>query len=66
VDECALLRAIRARGIVNVVHQPTQLKGDFHVVGGTPLERVAPVLNPSRDASMGELRATAFQPASTP
>jgi hypothetical protein len=38
VDEYALLRAIRGRGIVNVVHQPTQLKVDFHVAGGTPLD----------------------------
>lgn len=38
VDEQALLRAVRDRGIVNLIHQATQLKVDVHVAGGTPLD----------------------------
>lgn len=37
-DEHAMRRAVRDRGIVNVIHQPTQLKVDIHVSGGTPLD----------------------------
>jgi len=39
VDEEALLRAVRERGIANLIHQTTQLKVDIHVAGGTPLDR---------------------------
>jgi hypothetical protein len=38
VDDRAVLRAVRTRGIVNVIHQDTQLKVDLHVAGGTPLD----------------------------
>jgi hypothetical protein len=38
VDEEALLRAVRSRGIANLIHQVTQLKVDVHVAGGTPLD----------------------------
>jgi hypothetical protein len=39
VDEGALRRAIRERGITHLIHQATQLKVDIHVAGGTPLDR---------------------------
>jgi hypothetical protein len=38
VDEAALRRAVRDRGIANLIHQPSQLKVDIHVAGGTPLD----------------------------
>ena len=38
VDEHALRRAVRERGIANLIHQPTQLKVDIHVAGGTALD----------------------------
>jgi hypothetical protein len=38
VNEQALLRAVRERGIANLIHQSTQLKVDIHVAGGTPLD----------------------------
>jgi hypothetical protein len=38
VDEHALLRAARERGIANLIHQSTQLKVDIHVAGGTALD----------------------------
>lgn len=38
VDEDALRRAVRERGTTNLIHQPTQLKIDLFVAGGTPLD----------------------------
>ena len=38
VDEHALRRAARERGIANLIHQSTQLKVDIHVAGGTVLD----------------------------
>ena len=38
VDEHAMRHAVRTLGICNVIHQPTQLKVDIHVAGGTPLD----------------------------
>lgn len=38
VDEGSLRRAVRERGITNLIHQVTQLKVDIHVAGGTPLD----------------------------
>ena len=38
VDEAALRRAVRQRSRTNLVHQPTQLKVDLFVAGGTPLD----------------------------
>jgi hypothetical protein len=38
VDDQALRRAVRERGIANLIHQATQLKVDLHVAGGTPLD----------------------------
>lgn len=38
VDEDAVRRAVRDRGSVNLIHQPTQLKVDLFVAGGTPLD----------------------------
>ena len=37
-DEDALRRAVRARGNANLIHQPTMLKVDLFVAGGTPLD----------------------------
>lgn len=39
VDAPALHRAVRERGTTNVIHQPTQLKVDLFIAGGTPLDR---------------------------
>ena len=39
VDASALHRAVRDQGTTNVIHQPTQLKVDLFVAGGTPLDR---------------------------
>ena len=39
VDGAALHRAVRDRGTTNLIHQPTQLKVDLFVAGGTPLDR---------------------------
>jgi hypothetical protein len=38
IDREALLRAVRTRGSANLIHQPTQLKVDIFVAGGTPLD----------------------------
>lgn len=38
VDDEAVRRAVRDRGIVNLIHQASQLKIDIHVAGGTPLD----------------------------
>jgi hypothetical protein len=38
VDEESVRRAIRERGNTNLIHQPTQLKVDLFVAGGTPLD----------------------------
>jgi hypothetical protein len=38
VNEQSLRRAARERGVANVIHQPTQIKVDLHVAGGTPLD----------------------------
>ena len=37
-DEDALRRAVRQKSRTNLVHQPTQLKVDLFVAGGTPLD----------------------------
>ena len=37
-DEDALRRAVRNKSRANLVHQPTQLKVDVFVAGGTPLD----------------------------
>jgi hypothetical protein len=39
VDAEALRRAIRTRTSTNLVHQPSQMKIDVFVAGGTPLDR---------------------------
>ena len=39
VDAPSLHRAVRERGTTNVIHQPTQLKVDLFIAGGTPLDR---------------------------
>lgn len=39
VDVAALQRAVRERGTVNLIHQPTQLKVDLFIAGGTPLDQ---------------------------
>lgn len=39
VDAPALHRAVREQGTTNLIHQPTQLKVDLFVAGGTPLDR---------------------------
>jgi len=38
VDAASLHRAVRDRGTTNLIHQPTQLKVDLFVAGGTPLD----------------------------
>jgi hypothetical protein len=38
VDDSALARAVRQRGCANLIHQPTQLKVDFFIAGGTALD----------------------------
>jgi hypothetical protein len=38
VDDEALRRAIRERSSANIIHQPTQVKVDLFVAGGTPLD----------------------------
>lgn len=38
VDEAAVLRAIRTRTSVNLIHRPTMFKVDLFVAGGTPLD----------------------------
>jgi hypothetical protein len=38
VDADALRRAIRRRSSTNLIHQPTQLKVDLFIAGGTPLD----------------------------
>ena len=38
VDADAMRRAIRTRSSTNLIHQPTQLKVDIFVAGGTPLD----------------------------
>lgn len=38
VDDQALLRAVRERSSANVIHQASQMKVDFFVAGGTPLD----------------------------
>lgn len=38
VDDQALRRAVRDRAVANLIHQPSQLKVDIHVAGGTPLD----------------------------
>ena len=39
VDSSALHRAVRERGTTTLIHQPTQLKVDLFVAGGTPLDQ---------------------------
>lgn len=39
VVEESLLRAIRDRGIANLIHQTAQFKVDIHLAGGTPLDQ---------------------------
>lgn len=38
IDAESLRRAIRAHGTTNLIHQPTQLKVDIFIAGGTPLD----------------------------
>ena len=38
-DEAAILRAVRRRSSVNLIHQPTAIKIDLFVAGGTPLDK---------------------------
>jgi len=38
IDEQALRRAVRERSSANAIHQPTSVKVDFFVAGGTPLD----------------------------
>jgi hypothetical protein len=38
VDALALLRAVHERSTANVIHQPTSIKVDLFVAGGTPLD----------------------------
>jgi hypothetical protein len=38
VDRAALQRAVRERTSANLIHQPSQLKVDVFVAGGTPLD----------------------------
>jgi hypothetical protein len=38
IDAESLRRAIRTRSSVNLIHQPTQLKVDLFIAGGTPLD----------------------------
>lgn len=38
VDEQALRRAVRERSSTNAIHQPTSVKVDFFIAGGTPLD----------------------------
>ena len=38
VDDRAVTRAVRARSSVNVFHQPTAIKVDLFIAGGTPLD----------------------------
>lgn len=38
VDAAAVRRAVREKGTANLIHQPTQLKIDLFVAGGTPLD----------------------------
>jgi hypothetical protein len=39
VDAAAVRRAVRERSVVNLIHQPTQLKVDLFIAGGTPLDQ---------------------------
>lgn len=38
VDAEALARAVRSRGICNLIHQASQVKVDLFIAGGTPLD----------------------------
>jgi len=38
VNAAALHRAVRERSTTNLIHQPTQLKVDLFIAGGTPLD----------------------------
>ena len=38
VDADALTRAVRTRSTTNLIHQPTQIKVDLFIAGGTPLD----------------------------
>ena len=38
IDEQALRRAVQERSSANAIHQPTSVKVDFFVAGGTPLD----------------------------
>jgi hypothetical protein len=38
IDEQALRRAVREHASTNLIHQPSQIKVDIHVAGGTPLD----------------------------
>lgn len=58
MDEDALRRAVRQRSSANLIHQATQLKVDFFVAGGTPLDqqqldrRMAVAVEPGRTLPM--------------
>ena len=64
VDEDALRRAVSERGIVNLIHQPTQLKVDIHVAGGTPLDEQQ--LRRRRRVDLGGGRAVHVHPPDQP
>lgn len=38
IDEQALRRAVQERSSANAIHQPTSVKVDFFIAGGTPLD----------------------------
>ena len=38
IDEQALRRAVQERSTTNAIHQPTSVKVDFFIAGGTPLD----------------------------
>lgn len=60
VDEDALRRAVRTRGTANLIHQPTQLKVDLFVAGGTPLD--AGQIARRRQVTLGPARTIYVHP----
>lgn len=60
IDEAALRRAVRERGTTNLIHQPTQLKVDLFIAGGTPLDEQQ--LKRRRQVSLGPDRHLNIHP----
>jgi hypothetical protein len=60
VDEDALRRAARDRATTNLIHQPTMIKVDLFVAGGTPLD--AQQIARRRTVSLGDGRTIAIHP----